>query len=81
MFLYGRCAQLARIHFNLSFTGSDNEVLTSEQMGFAKQFCLPLAEATGQFVPESVAFTCSGVADWVGCCRMLKPELLLDLHL
>lgn len=74
MFLHGRCAKLARVHFNLSFTGSANEALTSQQMGHAKQFCL-----LGQAVPEHVAFISSGVACWVRDCRVLKSEQLMEL--
>lgn len=70
MFLHGRCAKLARVHFNLSFTGSDNEVLTSQQMGLTKQFCLLLAGSVGQSMPEHVAFISSGVAFGVRGCRV-----------
>ena len=79
MFLHGRCAKLARVHFNLLFTGSDNEVLTPQQMGLAKQFCLLLTGSVGQTVPEHVAFISRGVAYWVRDCRVLKSEYLLEL--
>lgn len=61
MFFHGRCAKLARFHFNLSFTGSHNEVLTSQQMGFPNQFCLPLGGSMDQCVPECMAFTSHGL--------------------
>lgn len=79
MLLYGRCAELAGIHFNLSFTHSDNEALTSQQMGLAEQFCSLLTV----IVPEHAAFLSSGVAFRVrdsGCWSHNNMELL-DKHM